>query len=142
MRRFVVDASIAIKWYVPEAHSEDAFRLFSTEFELYVPDILFSEIGNILWKHRTRDELSHEKAITIITAINAVSFTIIKSQSLMPLALNISCKHQRSFYDSLYIALAQIQNCPMVTADPKLYNTLRNGNLKKHIMWVEDIPNA
>lgn len=134
----VADASVAVKWYLPEAHSREAVRLLNPAFDLYAPDLLFSEIGNILWKRRTKGELSHEKAITIIAAINAVSFTIVSSQSLMPSALNIACKYQRTFYDSVYIAIAQTQNCPMVTADLKLYNALKNGPLKRLVMWVED----
>ncbi|TAN46007.1 MAG: PIN domain-containing protein [Nitrospirae bacterium] len=142
MSKFVVDASVAIKWYMPEVHSEEAFRLLSPKFELYVPDLLFSEIGNILWKRRIKDELSHEKAMTIIAAVNDVSFNIVSSQSLMSNTLNIACKHQRSFYDSVYIAIAQTRNCPMVTADLKLYNALKSGSLKKLIMWVKDIPDV
>jgi predicted nucleic acid-binding protein len=46
----VVDASVAIKWYLPEIHSEDALRLIDEERELLVPDLVWSEVGNILWK--------------------------------------------------------------------------------------------
>jgi len=60
--RFVVDASVVIKWYVPEIHSGDADRLLSGDAELLVPDLLWSEIGNILWKRILRAEMTEEKA--------------------------------------------------------------------------------
>ncbi|HAK89729.1 MAG: hypothetical protein A2077_04935 [Nitrospirae bacterium GWC2_46_6] len=142
MSKLVVDASVAIKWYVPEVYSKESIKLLSPAFELYVPDLLFSEIGNILWKHRMKGELSREKSQTIIAAISTVLFSVATSHSLMLNALNIACKYHRTFYDSVYIALAEKQNCRFVTADLKLYNALKNGPLKKYILWVEDIPNA
>ena len=48
MNKFVVDASVAIKWYLPENFSEDADRLLNPLFELLVPELLFAETGNIL----------------------------------------------------------------------------------------------
>jgi len=140
--KVVVDASVAIKWYLPESHTIKASMLFSQTFELYCPDLMFSEIGNILWKRITKGELSHEKAKTIITAVRKVSFNMVNSQPLMLHALDIACKYKRTFYDSIYIALAEKQNCRFVTADLKLYNALKNGPLKKHLLWVEDIPDA
>lgn len=142
MNKLVVDASVAIKWYVPEVYSKESIRLLNPSFELHVPDLLFSEIGNILWKHRMRGELSHEKSTTIIAAISTVFFSIAASQTFMLDALDIAYKYRWTFYDSIYIALAKEQNCRFVTADLKLYNALKNGSLKKYILWVEDIPDA
>lgn len=48
MNKFVVDASVAMKWYLPENYSEHADRLLNPFFELLVPELLFSEIGNVL----------------------------------------------------------------------------------------------
>jgi predicted nucleic acid-binding protein len=47
MRRYVVDASVAVKWFVPEIHSAEALRLLSSDCELLAPDLLPSELGNI-----------------------------------------------------------------------------------------------
>ena len=46
--RLVVDASVAIKWVVPEAGSERAITLL--DHGLVAPDLLFSECANILWR--------------------------------------------------------------------------------------------
>jgi predicted nucleic acid-binding protein len=40
----------------------------------------------------------------------------------------------------IYIALAELIGCPLVTADLKLYNTLKKSPLKKSTLWVEDVP--
>ena len=47
---FVVDAGVAIKWYVPEVHEADAKRFLNPAFTLHVPELFYPEFGNILWK--------------------------------------------------------------------------------------------
>ena len=46
----VVDAGVAIKWYVPEIHEREAKRFLDPAHTLHVPDLFFPEFGNILWK--------------------------------------------------------------------------------------------
>jgi predicted nucleic acid-binding protein len=47
---FVVDASVAVKWFVPEIYDAQALRLLSGSHQLVAPDLLYVEAGNILWK--------------------------------------------------------------------------------------------
>jgi len=46
---FVVDASVVIKWFVPEIHSEAARRLLAKAHQYLSPDLLFPEVGNVIW---------------------------------------------------------------------------------------------
>lgn len=140
MNRFVVDASVAIKWYLPEDYSEDAERLLNPEIELIVPELLFSEISNIVWKQVTRENYSRQKAATILDALEAVPFNVWSAKSLMRNAFDIACLTKRTFYDSLYVALAEKTACKMVTADRKLLNSLEGSRFLGHLLWVEDIP--
>ena len=140
MNRFVVDASVVIKWYLPEDYSDYAERLLNPELELLVPDLLFSEIGNIAWKHVTRDIYSRQKATTILDALEAVPFIVWSAKSLRHNAFDIACRTKRTFYDSLYIALAEKTACKMVTADRKLFNSLEGSRFHKYLLWVKDIP--
>jgi predicted nucleic acid-binding protein len=139
--RFVVDASVAIKWYVPEVHSEDAERLLADAVELCAPDLLFPEIGNILWKRVMRADMTEAKARSIMHALEALPISVWRSNVLAEGALSIACSTKRSFYDSLYLALAVTADCELVTADLKLYMALKDVPLfKKHLLWVEDVP--
>ena len=54
--------------------------------------------------------------------------------------MEIACDSDRSAYDSLYLALAVVQQCQAVTADRKLYNALQGGPLASSIRWIEDEP--
>jgi predicted nucleic acid-binding protein len=54
----VVDACVVAKWFLPEAHKEQAENLLhdfvDEKVTLMAPDILVIEIGSLLWKRSTR----------------------------------------------------------------------------------------
>ncbi|RJQ20811.1 MAG: PIN domain-containing protein [Nitrospiraceae bacterium] len=137
---YVIDASVAIKWYLPEEHSIHAARLPLLAVSLHCPDLLFAETGNILWKYVLRSECTHGKAVTILSELQALSIKVWDTSQLAVEAFDIACRTKRSFYDTLYVALAVKNDCRMVTADLKLYNSLKATPLKKHILWIEDVP--
>jgi predicted nucleic acid-binding protein len=45
---FVVDASVALKWFLPEVHSDAAARLLREGYRLHAPDLIRAEFGNVL----------------------------------------------------------------------------------------------
>lgn len=137
MTRFVVDASVAIKWFLPEIHSAAALRLLQGEHTLLAPDLLWAEAGNILWKRRRRGELTDDEAVEILRSLRRLPLQIHSSEELAETAWHIASGRDRSFYDSLYMALAEHRGCPMVTADSKLFNSL-GGSVG--LVWVEHVP--
>lgn len=140
MSRFVVDASVAIKWYMPEDHAVEADRLLDPQNILQAPDLLLSEVGNILWKRVLKGECPVNKADSILSELQTKFLQIWRAGLLLNDALNIACDTKRSFYDCLYVALAVKNDCRMVTADLKLYNALKKTSFKNYILWVEEIP--
>ncbi|MEH2420929.1 MAG: type II toxin-antitoxin system VapC family toxin [Nostoc sp.] len=139
MSQYVLDASIAIKWFIPEVYSDAARRLVASNHTFLVPDFFFPEVGNVLWKRVRRGEDTAENARQTLTDLNAVPVEVYLSQPLMPLALDIAFQTDRAVYDSLYLALAITQQCQMVTADEKFYNALRTSAYISNILWVENI---
>lgn len=140
MSRFVVDASVAVKWLLPEIHSEDAERLLEKGVELSAPDLIRAEVGNIVWKRWRRGEIPLERARFVFQVFQGYPLDILSSETLMDEAWEIAQSLNRSFYDSLYLALAFYQECPMVTADRRLYNAIKGGSSDLPILWVEDVP--
>lgn len=47
---------------------------------------------------------------------------------------------KRSLYDCLYLALAEVIDGQMVTADRKFYTAINKGGYKERVLWVEDLP--
>ena len=140
MSIFVVDASVAIKWFFPEIHGDAALGLLEGQHTLHAPDVIFSEFGNVLWKRFRKNQISTKEASATIEALLSVPLQVQSTQSLIPLALEIACGTHRTVYDSLYLAAATVQQSLFVTADSKLYNALKKGPFSAHLLWVEDIP--
>lgn len=140
MSSFVVDASVAIKWFFPEIHGDAAGRLLEGEHSLHAPDLIFSEFGNVLWKRFRKNQISRKESSATIDTFLMMPLQVQSTQSLISLALEIACGTHRTVYDSLYLAAATVHQLPFVTADSKLYNALKKGPFSAHLLWIEDIP--
>jgi predicted nucleic acid-binding protein len=137
----VVDASVVIKWHVTEVHTDAALRLLGDDGPvLHVPDLVFSELGNILWKKVRRGDLTVYEARRIGHLVVRAPLEVHASAPLLEAAFEIAMRTGRPVYDSMYLALAIQMDLRMVTADPKLYNALKDGPLSSHILWVADTP--
>ncbi len=80
MSQYVLDASIAIKWFIPEVYSDAARRLLASNHTFLVPDFFFPEVGNVLWKRVRRGEDTAENARQILADLNAVPVEVYLSQ--------------------------------------------------------------
>ena len=138
MRKAVVDASVAVKWFVPEIHSEAAVRLLDAEIALYAPDLISPEFGNILWKKVRRREIGRDEADEIMIAFARLPFEVRPSAVLLPSAFELAIELDRTVYDSLYLALAVAEECAWITADAKLHAAIVASGLAPHVQWVED----
>lgn len=125
MKVCVVDCSVALKWYVPELHAESASELLDGSHELHAPDLLLPEFGNCLWKKVRWGELAASESRTILRAFETVPLEIHPSQLLLEAGLELALHTARTVYDSLYVALAILLDCPFVTADQRLFSALR-----------------
>jgi predicted nucleic acid-binding protein len=138
MKRIVVDASVVVKWFIPEIHSTPAARLLDSDVVLYVPDLISPEFGNILWKKVRRNEIGREDAEEILRAFSRLPFEIRPSAALLPAAFELAVTFDRTVYDSLYLALAVAEDCAFITADAKFHATLAASSFAQHVQWVED----
>lgn len=140
MKSIVVDASVVIKWFVPEIHAEQAVRWLSSGHPLLAPDLLFAEVGNILWKKTIREGLSEADARRVRRALGKLPLLTISTRELSEAALDLALALRCSVYDALYVALAIAEDALLVTADRKLYNVISATPLKQSLCWVEDEP--
>lgn len=142
MSRFVVDTSVVVKWFMTEVHSEDARRLLIGDCELLVPDLLFPEFGNALWKRVRSRETTHDEAIAVLDVLLHMPLTVYPSSDLAIPALDIANRTLRTVYDATYLALAIREKALLVTADSRFVNALQNTPLAMHLLWVESIAHA
>ena len=128
-RHCVIDASVLIKYVIPEDETpliRHMLRelLADVDATLFVPDLLFIECANILWKKVQRGEIDAQTAQHSLGLLEALELDTTPIPELMASALRLACEHQISAYDACYIALSEQLGLPLLTADIRLANRL------------------
>jgi predicted nucleic acid-binding protein len=136
---WVVDASVAVKWYVEEPQARAARRLMADGVELSVPDLFFAEVGNALVKKCRRDELSASEARSIAALLDALPLEVVATQSLLQAGIAIALRQRCSMFDAIYVALAEELNVSLVTADQSLVNAMQGSLLAGRVCRLEDL---
>lgn len=124
MNVVVVDASVLVKLFIDEGDSDQAELELSKSDLLIAPDLLLPETANILWKYVGRGELSLDSVEAILDDILQIPIRYTESQALIERALRIAIDTKRTVYDCLYIALAELAQTIVLTADERLANSV------------------
>lgn len=131
MNPVVVDVSVAAKWVLPQPNepfaneaNELLQRYIDGQIRVLVPDLFWTELGNVLWKWARAGRCSAFVAATAMKSMCDRDFTIIPSFELIEQALDIAITFEQTVYDALYVALAVVSKTDLVTADDKLVRAL------------------
>ena len=131
MEKIVIDSSVAVKWFVMETDSMKARQILLEYkqgfWEFLAPDLIYAEYGNIIWKKQIFQGFDANDADSAVRDFQNIQFTLTTTRNLFNEAFQIAVKHQRTFYDSLYLALSLQENCEFVTADEKFYNSVKQN---------------
>lgn len=121
--KFVVDASILIQAYTRESDTARVQTLLSTLQKsvhiIFVPEFCLLECSNILWKHTQFQGMPLTQAQQAITAMRRLPLIVRTSLSLLPRSLTVGDQYKLAMYDSIYVALAEELNCPLITVDQR-----------------------
>jgi predicted nucleic acid-binding protein len=137
---YVVDASVVIKWFLPEIHSESAVQARRLRQRLHVPAFLTLELGNVIAKKIRREELTRADGETILKELRHLPLQRHADERLFPAAYELAIDTRQSLYDCLYLALAEAVDGRLITADRKFHNALAGGPCGRLLVWVEDLP--
>jgi predicted nucleic acid-binding protein len=138
----IIDASVLVKFFVPEVLSSKAEQLLALataedgSVRLFAPDLIYAEAGNTLWKKHRLKELSRSEIDKITDLIISIPLKVELSKALFPLAIDIAIAYQVTVYDALYLSMAKVYETQMLTADKKLFDLTSKTNLKKSVMWL------
>jgi predicted nucleic acid-binding protein len=140
--RAVVDASVAVKIFVPETLSDQAqevFARFASEngAELIIPDFFFIECANVFWKWVQRSGYPDKDAQAHLHDLTSLGLTVIPAQLIAEEALGIALNHRITAYDACYVAAAEQLKLPLITADEKLATKLAMGSYE--VQWLGDV---
>ena len=129
MSVFVVDASVVIKWFVPEVQTDAARRWLASSHEYLSPDLLFPEAGNAIWKKVRRGELTVDEGQRLVDDLSGVAVEAIAMRDLAADAHAVAVSTGLTVYDAMYVALAVRLETQVITADGRLMRTLASHPL-------------
>jgi predicted nucleic acid-binding protein len=116
---FVVDASVAVKWYVAESDSQHAHALLASPFEFAAPNLLRLELASALWKNWRRNLIDLDQAKDALNSIEKSIKTWCEPEALLTDAVEMAFDLGHHVYDCLYLVLASRLRFTVVTADER-----------------------
>ena len=136
----VVDASVALKWFVEEPGSTPARRLLAGQEPLIAPDLLIAEVFNAAWRLLRRGELAATQHDVIVARLADIFAELVPLLPIASAAASIGRILDHPIYDCLYIALAERTGTRMVTADRRLLARVADTRWQPLIENLKPLP--
>lgn len=133
MTKFVLDASVALKWTVDEPHSDIARQLRENfqngVHELLAPDIFPYEIGHVFSKMHRQHKITAKEAELYVADVLSTVPDLHPSLPLMQRALELSLQVRKGIWDCFYHALREQEDCQIITADTGMIINPRSSDV-------------
>ena len=139
MNRIVIDASVAFKWYLDDENlGTKALNILthyiSNEINLMAPSLIEYEVMNGLKIAQKRGRIDKKTLQIAIEGFFYLEISLFNASHFSNKVLDIVNSQNISSYDANYLALAENEKTPFVTADKVLYNKVRKK--LKYIKWL------
>ena len=118
--KLIVDASVAVKWLFTEEGTAESRQLLAHRIVLHAPDFILTEAANVIWKKARRNEVVDAQSYLEELARLPDAVVLRPSADLVAHAAAIALEIDHPIYDCLYLACAEVEGAPLVTADGKL----------------------
>lgn len=137
MKQVVLDASIILKWYLPNEEFADKAlsylqQIVNNQIEIICPSLLPYEVLNGLLIAQRRGRIEPEVTITAMEGLLEVGLSLEDTFQNYEDILSFSQLYQRTAYDAAYLSLAKGRNIDLITGDIRLYNAV-----KHELNWVK-----
>ncbi len=129
----VVDASVALKWFANEDGSDRAVSLLNGGGPVIAPDLVLAEVCNAARKSLRRREIDPAQLDQIAIDVALPFERLIPLDRLLRRAVTIAGELDHPVYDCLYLALAEAEDAPLITADRQLVNIVRGTPLADRV---------
>ncbi len=117
----VLDASVAVRWLVPERGSDDAAALMERAITWVAPQLLVTEVASALRRKVVAKELRVEHAVQALAILGQAAsdgiVQFVQDEDLVAPALMLALTLGQKVPDCIYLALAQRDGVALATAD-------------------------
>jgi len=142
--RLVIDASVAVKWFVKEDGHNDAVAILQRRDECLSPDLMLPEVAGAFDKKIKAGTLDPRQAIEAIKALRN-NITIIEGAKFIEASLGLASELQHPIADCIYMACAMEVGAKLVTADKIFLKKAANGGYRRLVVELgheleDDLP--
>lgn len=123
---FIVDASIAGAWLLPDEENTTAELAMArmAEEDAVAPDLLRHEIRSILLSAEKRERISADFVHSALARFRGLPLHLSGAGDDTEV-VRLSRKYRLSAYDAAYLALALLEQLPLATLDRRLAEAAR-----------------
>ena len=128
MAAFIVDASVAAAWFLPDEATEytDAALAATADGEVWAPALWLLEIGNLLLSAQRRCRIDTAKRVELVSAAATLRLRIDREPVGLVALDALAAQHGLTAYDASYLELALRRKLPLATRDEALLAAMQN----------------
>jgi predicted nucleic acid-binding protein len=120
----VVDASVAVKWFIHEPDRPAARRLLEPQSHLIAPDLIVAEVASAMWRRIMAAEADARQAPLTAASLPRFFARLLPLAPLAARVVEIAAELRHPVYDCFYLTLAESEDAVLVTADRRLIGRL------------------
>ena len=136
--RLVIDASVAVKWFVKEEHSDEARQLAESGLQLVAPRLIGLDVAAALTKKARRKLVDPASVEGSLDALAIFFDELIDDEELVRSAITTALELDHGLYDCLYLEAARRREAVLVTSDRRLLGKAGLGRQKSEIIALSD----
>jgi predicted nucleic acid-binding protein len=134
----VLDASVAVRWVVPERGSDEAAELLARPIAWLAPRLMLTEAAAALRRKVAGGELSVAVAVqalgALVEAIADGTVRVADDEEFVSSALVLALTLGHKVPDCLYLAVAEREGCELATADQRLEQLARQRGIATYLV--------
>jgi predicted nucleic acid-binding protein len=135
---FIVDASVAVKWFVAETDSLVADELSASNHRLFAPRLIMTEVANALGRKAVAGLMSPVEACVYLRSLPQYLDGVLAVDELIEPALENACALRHPIYDLIYLEAARRRDAKLVTADRRFTAKIAGTDFARHVTPLSD----
>jgi predicted nucleic acid-binding protein len=135
---FVVDASVAVKWFVAETDFLVADELSASNHRLFAPRLILTEVANALGRKAMAGLMSAAEACAYLRSLPHYFDDVLAVDELIEPAIKNACALRHPIYDLIYLEAARKVDAQLVTADHRFIAKIAGTSLARHVTLLAD----
>jgi predicted nucleic acid-binding protein len=134
----VIDASVAVKWFVSEEGSDKADEVSASDYTLLAPRLIVIEVANALARKAIQNLITPVEAAEYVRTLPQFLAGLLDVEDLIEPALQNACSHRHPIYDFVYVEAARRRDTRMLTANQKLIAKVKGTDIAKLVIPLSE----